>query len=380
MAQAVSYAAALILACFTSFVSPDAQGVALSALKASLNASSSELTDWYESEVNPCTWSKITCDATNNVIMVSLPNMGFSGTLSPSIGVLKKLNALLLKGNGITGSIPEEIGNLSSLTTLDLQNNKLSGAIPTSLANLKKLQFLYLNQNNLTGKIPESLSSLPSLINLQLDTNGLTGQIPAQLFQVPKFNFTGNYLNCGFNFSRHCETSRVSSSKSKTTGMVIGIAVGILGVMVLVGSLLLLFFRGRHRGYMRELFVDVAGEVDRQMEFGQLKRFTWTELQKATNNFSEKNVVGEGGFGIVYKGVFSDNTKIAVKRLTNNKIPHGDVSFYREVEMISVAVHRNLLRLIGFCTTPTQRLLVYPFMPNLSVAYRLRGILFIHIY
>ncbi|CAH9088297.1 unnamed protein product [Cuscuta epithymum] len=188
MAQAVSYAAALILACFTSFVSPDAQGVALSALKASLNASSSELTDWYESEVNPCTWSKITCDATNNVIMVSLPNMGFSGTLSPSIGVLKKLNALLLKGNGITGSIPEEIGNLSSLTTLDLQNNKLSGAIPTSLANLKKLQFLYLNQNNLTGKIPESLSSLPSLINLQLDTNGLTGQIPAQLFQVPKFN------------------------------------------------------------------------------------------------------------------------------------------------------------------------------------------------
>ena len=41
--------------------------------------------------------------------------------------------------------------------------------------------------------------------------------------------------------------------------------------------------------------------------------------------------------------------------------------------MISVAVHRNLLRLIGFCTTPTERLLVYPFMQNLSVAYRLRG-------
>ncbi|MFQ6660539.1 hypothetical protein Gotur_029017 [Gossypium turneri] len=42
--------------------------------------------------------------------------------------------------------------------------------------------------------------------------------------------------------------------------------------------------------------------------------------------------------------------------------------------MISVAVHRNLLRLIGFCTTPTERLLVYPYMPNLSVAYRLREV------
>jgi hypothetical protein len=48
----------------------------------------------------------------------------------------------------------------------------------------------------------------------------------------------------------------------------------------------------------------------------------------------------------------------------------------REVELISVAVHRNLLRLIGFCTTQTERLLVYPFMQNLSVAYRVRGIIF----
>jgi hypothetical protein len=48
----------------------------------------------------------------------------------------------------------------------------------------------------------------------------------------------------------------------------------------------------------------------------------------------------------------------------------------REVELISFAVHRNLLRLIGFCTTQTERLLVYPFMQNLSVAYRIRGINF----
>ncbi|PNX86952.1 LRR receptor-like kinase resistance protein, partial [Trifolium pratense] len=83
-------------------------------------------------------------------------------------------------------------------------------------------------------------------------------------------------------------------------------------------------------------------------------------------------VIGQGGFGKVYKGVLADGTKIAVKRLTDYESPGGDQAFQREVEMISVAVHRNLLRLIGFCTTPTERLLVYPFMQNLSVASRLR--------
>lgn len=119
--------------------------------------------------------------------------------------------------------------------------------------------------------------------------------------------------------------------------------------------------------------VPLAGEVDRRIAFGQLKRFSWRELQLATDNFSEKNVLGQGGFGKVYKGVLADNMKIAVKRLTDFESPGGDAAFQREVEMISVAVHRNLLRLIGFCTTPTERLLVYPFMQNLSVAYRLRG-------
>ncbi|RVX23329.1 putative LRR receptor-like serine/threonine-protein kinase [Vitis vinifera] len=117
-----------------------------------------------------------------------------------------------------------------------------------------------------------------------------------------------------------------------------------------------------------------VGEVDRRIAFGQLRRFAWRELQVATENFSEKNVLGQGGFGKVYKGVLGDNTKVAVKRLTDYESPGGDAAFQREVEMISVAVHRNLLRLIGFCTTPTERLLVYPFMQNLSVAYRLRGI------
>lgn len=123
-------------------------------------------------------------------------------------------------------------------------------------------------------------------------------------------------------------------------------------------------------------FFSILGEDDCKISYGQLKRFSLRELQLATDNFSESNMIGQGGFGKVYRGFLSDNTKVAVKRLTDYYSPGGEAAFQREVYLISVAVHRNLLRLIGFCTTSSERILVYPFMQNLSVAYRLRGISF----
>jgi len=74
----------------------------------------------------------------------------------------------------------------------------------------------------------------------------------------------------------------------------------------------------------------------------------------------------------VYKGCLQDGTLVAVKRLKDANAAGGEVQFQTEVEMISLAVHRNLLRLCGFCMTSTERLLVYPYMLNGSVASRLR--------
>uniref|UniRef100_A0A7C9D9X0 non-specific serine/threonine protein kinase n=1 Tax=Opuntia streptacantha TaxID=393608 RepID=A0A7C9D9X0_OPUST len=346
---------------------------ALYALRTSLNASADQLTDWNSNQVDPCTWSNVMCDLTRAVVSVTLSSMGFSGFITPRIGTLDSLTTLSLQGNGIIGKIPDEIGNLSRLTSLDLENNHLTGGIPSSLGNLKHLKYLILNNNNLSGMIPDSLSNLDNLISLQLSSNQLSGQIPPKLFQIPKYNFTGNKLNCSGDRHHLCASDNSSSGSSNKTkiGVIVGVIGGFLGVL-LIGGLLFCVCKGRYKGYKREVFVDVAGEVDRRIAFGQLKRFAYRELQIATDSFSDKNVLGQGGFGKVYKGVLADNTKVAVKRLTDYESPGGDAAFQREVEMISVAVHRNLLRLIGFCTTPTERLLVYPFMQNLSVAYRLR--------
>jgi serine/threonine protein kinase len=113
------------------------------------------------------------------------------------------------------------------------------------------------------------------------------------------------------------------------------------------------------------------------MELGHLKHFSFHDLQSATDNFNSKNILGQGGFGVVYKGCLRSGTLVAVKRLKDPDVT-GEVQFQTEVELIGLAVHRNLLRLYGFCMTSKERLLVYPYMPNGSVADRLRGTSFVH--
>jgi len=357
------------LPCFSA---SDRQGDALYDMKQKLNVTGGQLSDWNQNQVNPCTWNSVICDNNNNVVQVTLAARGFTGVLSPRIGELQYLSVLSLAGNRITGTVPEEFGNLSSLTSLDLEDNLLVGEVPASLGNLSKLTLLILSKNNFNGSIPDSIANISSLTDIRLAYNNLSGQIPGSLFQVARYNFSGNHLNCGPNFPHSCASSMSyqSGSHSSKIGLILGTVGGILGLLI-VGALFLIC-NARRKSHLREVFVDVAGEDDRRIAFGQIKRFAWRELQIATDNFNERNVLGQGGFGKVYKGVLPDATKIAVKRLTDYDSPGGEAAFLREVELISVAVHRNLLRLIGFCTTQTERLLVYPFMQNLSVACRLR--------
>ncbi|KAL3523597.1 hypothetical protein ACH5RR_016431 [Cinchona calisaya] len=105
---------------------------------------------------------------------------------------------------------------------------------------------------------------------------------------------------------------------------------------------------------------------------GKLKQFSLRELQVATNNFSNQNILGRGGFGNVYRGQLADGSLVAVKRMKEEHTQGGEWQFQTEVEITSMAIHRNLLRLRGFCMTPTERMLVYPYMVNGSVASCLR--------
>ncbi|TKW12807.1 hypothetical protein SEVIR_5G059200v4 [Setaria viridis] len=103
---------------------------------------------------------------------------------------------------------------------------------------------------------------------------------------------------------------------------------------------------------------------------------SYEELKAATNNFEPSSVLGEGGFGRVFKGVLGDGTAVAIKKLTTGG-HQGDKEFLVEVEMLSRLHHRNLVKLIGYYSSreSSQNLLCYELVPNGSLEAWLHGAL-----
>ncbi|KAK7283003.1 hypothetical protein RIF29_12189 [Crotalaria pallida] len=100
--------------------------------------------------------------------------------------------------------------------------------------------------------------------------------------------------------------------------------------------------------------------------------FTYEELVAATNSFCEVNLVGQGGFGYVYKGILPCGKEIAVKQLKSGS-QQGEREFQAEVETISRVHHKHLVELVGYCVTSAERLLVYEFVPNNTLEFHLHG-------
>jgi len=110
------------------------------------------------------------------------------------------------------------------------------------------------------------------------------------------------------------------------------------------------------------------------ISMGNSRFFSYEELYQITNGFSAHKLLGEGGFGSVYKGHLPDGTDVAIKRLKDGG-GQGEREFQAEVEIISRVHHRHLVSLVGYCISNNQRLLVYDFVPNNTLHYHLHGML-----
>ncbi|XP_021667210.1 probable LRR receptor-like serine/threonine-protein kinase At2g23950 isoform X2 [Hevea brasiliensis] len=354
---------------------------ALISIREALDDPHGVLNNWDEDSVDPCSWAMITCSSDNLVIGLGAPSQSLSGTLSGTIGNLTNLRQVLLQNNNLSGEIPPELGTLPKLQTLDLSNNCFSGLIPDPLDQLSSLQYLRLNNNSLSGPFPVSLAKIPQLAFLDLSYNNLSGPVPK--FPTRTFNVVGNPLICGSATTEGCFgfanvgplsfsfNSPPGKHKSKKLATALGVSFSFVSLLLL--ALVLLWVRKKQRS---QTILNISDQQDEGLlSLGNLRNFTFRQLQLATDNFSSKNILGAGGFGNVYRGKLGDGTMVAVKRLKDVTGNSGESQFRTELEMISLAVHRNLLKLIGYCATPNERLLVYPYMSNGSVASRLRDIL-----
>ena len=93
------------------------------------------------------------------------------------------------------------------------------------------------------------------------------------------------------------------------------------------------------------------------MKIDGVKDFTCGEMALAINNFNSSSQVGQGGYGMVYKGILADGTLVAIKRAQEGSL-QGEREFLTEIELLSRLHHRNHVSLIGFCDEEGEQVLI----------------------
>ncbi|CAD5177926.1 unnamed protein product [Musa acuminata subsp. malaccensis] len=322
---------------------------------------------------DPCGWLGISCDADGNITVINFSRMSLNGTISPDFSAFTSLQRLLLPNNNLTGTIPSTLTNLTSLKELDVSNNMLWGKIPSFSKNVLVMTGGNVNMGKDVAPPGSDSGSAP---------NGSDSD-PAGSVDV-----SGN-------------SSGKASSGS--VGVIAGSVIAVVAGVSLVGLLSFCYYKKklqnsgrvqspnttvihpRHSGSDQDMVkITVVGS---SMNGGATASESYSQassgpsdvhvvdagnmvisiqvLRNVTNNFSEENILGRGGFGTVYKGELHDGTKIAVKRMEAGVMgTKGLNEFKSEIAVLTKVRHRNLVSLLGYCLDGNERLLVYEYMPQ----------------
>lgn len=205
--------------------------------------------------------------------------------------------------------------------------------------------------------------------------------LSSQTFKPPEL--FGPFFFIGQIYSNFYGSS-TQQQKSSNTGIIAGIAAGI-SVLVL-----LLLCAGFYALRLKRQAMKATGPSDPFASWNptkaigsspQLKgarNFSFEELKKCTDNFSEANSIGSGGYGKVYRGTLANGQLVAIKRALQDSL-QGGLEFKTEIELLSRVHHKNVVSLLGFCFELGEQILVYEFVPNGSLNESLSGKQGIHL-
>ncbi|KAL7247803.1 hypothetical protein ACSBR2_002671 [Camellia fascicularis] len=289
------------------------------------------------------------------------------GSISSSLGNCTNLQEIHLDSNHLTGAIPYQIFGMSSLINLSLSQNYLTGLLPQEVGNLKNLNGLYVSKNKLFGEIPETLGNCEVLEFLYIDGNFFEGTIPTafrQLKGIQELDVSRNNLSKQiprflgeFQFFQYLNLSYNIFDGEVPNG---GVFTTISAFSVVGNTIVYRNKRSRQQ---------VKSASPLQNQYLQL---SFGELFQATNGLSPFNLIGEGGYGSVYKGILnSDEQIVAMKMLKLHE--HGaNKSFVTECEALKNIRHRNLVKIITACSSidfkgNDFKALVFEFMENGSL-------------
>ncbi|XP_044460128.1 leucine-rich repeat receptor-like protein kinase PEPR2 [Triticum aestivum] len=282
-----------------------------------------------------------------------------TGTIPDSFTATQGLLELDLGGNSLEGTIPVSLGNLQYISrNLDLSNNRLRGQIPSSLGNLRSLEVLDLSANSLSGPIPSQLSNMISLSAVNVSFNELSGQLPAgnwaKLADESPDAFRGNAQLCTHPGNAPCSRDQSRKTRRRNTQVIVALLLSTFTVMVAALCAIHFIVKRSKRlsaknGSVRNL--DSTEELPEDL--------TYEDILRATDNLSEKYVIGKGRHGTVYKTQFAVGKQWAVKTVDLSRC-----GFPIEMKILNTVRHRNIVRMAGYCIRRNVGMILYEYMPE----------------
>ncbi|CAL9210606.1 unnamed protein product [Musa hybrid cultivar] len=330
---------------------------------------------------DPCAslWSGVSC-FDGKVSVINLPNLQLNGTISPSLGKLNDLVDVRLGGNNLDGMIPVNMTNLKLLKTLDLSSNNISPPVPHFPSSVKVL--LDGNKLLVTASSPESSS---------------TGNSPSD--SSPNNTQSHNSPRSSGSSSPDANSGTRSRGSRKLNLLIVIVPIAFGVSIFLLAVLFLCFWKRRKSAFPAPssivvhprdssnpdnlVKIVVANNASNSIATNEWQSINSSHtsdthliesgnlvisvqvLRSATRNFASENVLGKGGFGVVYKGELHDGTMIAVKRMESAVLSSKALDeFHAEIAVLSKVRHRNLVSILGYSIEEYERLLVYEYMPQ----------------
>ncbi|KAJ9540691.1 hypothetical protein OSB04_027197 [Centaurea solstitialis] len=324
-----------------------------------------------------------------NLVTLDLSVNNLTGPIPKEVFQLSSLSTTLnLAQNHLVGPLPKEIGELINLRTLDVSKNNLVGEIPDAIGSCKSLEYLDMKANSFEGPIPLRMNALKGIKILDLSSNNISGQIPRLLEQLAfsSLNLSFNNLDGEVPMGGVFKNASVISidgnnglcggvpelrlpkcalvARSKKGFRVILVVIPLCSFLVLSMASSLLFCWQRRKRQAQPIGVS-PGQPFSRVSYGSIR--------KATDEFSEQNLIGTGTFSDVYKGILEEagGGMVAIKVL---KLGNQGAfkSFMAECEALKNIRHRNLVKIITSCSSVDYqgsdfKALIYEYMPNGSL-------------
>jgi Leucine-rich repeat (LRR) protein len=323
-----------------------------------------------------------------NLFLLNLSKNKLSGNIPPEFGLMKNLQYLDISANKLSGSIPRELGTCTKIISLrindnnlsghlpttigrlrgiqmllDVSNNKLMGKLPAELGNLVMLEVLNLSHNQFDGSIPSSIGSMVSLSTLDVSYNDLEGPLSTgRLFQNASVKwFLHNKGLCG-NISGlpACSSTPIKEyHKARILRLLLVACIPVCIVIILSIVALVVILHKRRTSQI----IAVTNTRDVLSVWNFDGKLVFEDINRVTENFSERYIIGSGGYGTVYKAQLQGGRLVAVKKFHRTEEQMNDEKrFLSEIEVLTKIRHRSIVKLYGFCSHPRYKFLVYDYI------------------